>query len=67
MSVHNGNALLTRYPALYFVLGAVIGANNLFQFAPAQAMTGAMGIVIPLLCFAFGIGAFVQRRLHPAL
>jgi hypothetical protein len=63
MAIHNGNALLARYPALYFVLGVVIASNNLLKYAPAQAMSGALGVIIPLLCFAFGVGAFAKRRL----
>lgn len=49
------NRFLMRYPVLFFVLAAIIISNNLFEYAPAQVLTGIMAWLIPAILVILGI------------
>lgn len=56
------NALFREYPILFVFLAAVIGANNLWKFAPAQAVGAPHSWIVPLILTAIGVGSIAHNR-----
>ena len=55
------NRIFNRYPFLFFVVAALVIANNLFKFAPAQVLRGTLGIVVPIILIIFGTLGYIAK------
>ncbi len=56
------NRIFFRYPILLFVVAALVILNDLFKFAPGQANTGFVSIIIPVILIAAGIYGTILKK-----
>lgn len=57
------NRFLMRYPVLFFVLTAIIISNDIFEYAPAQVLTGKLAWLVPAILVILGIyGIFLKNK-----
>ncbi|TCD12706.1 hypothetical protein EZ449_01290 [Pedobacter frigidisoli] len=53
--------LFTRYPFLFLILAAILIANDILHFAPAQVNTGFTRWLVPLALMFFGIVGYIIK------
>lgn len=57
------NRIANRYPFVYFILAAVIVSNNIFQYAPAQVLSGIYFYVVPGIFVFLGVSTYIGKSM----